>query len=159
MRFLIGIVFLINAACVSLAANPLKTSAPEMSFQIMRASDPACEPICPEWIYAQGEIKPSTVAKFRQVLMLVGKSKLAIILTSGGGDVRSALAMGREIRRRQLTVGVGAAYPIACKTEDAFCTKDLKPKQPGRGWISNDGSYCASAYFCSGRWKTTCRCR
>ena len=118
---------------------------PNMSFQIMRASVPACEPDCPEWIFASGKIVAETAVQFNQTLHMIGKAPVLIIINSGGGDVRAALNMGRAIRARKMNVAVGRAYTYPCEISDPYCTKDLKPKTIGRGWISSGASYCASA--------------
>ena len=131
------------------AATPQKksivTQSRDMSFEIMRASRPECEPNCPEWIYAEGEIVTSTSTKFDQILRAAGKVPLLLVIQSGGGDVRAALAMGRAIRAHKMNVAVGYAFALACDGEDLFCNETLKLKQISRGFLSTQPSYCASA--------------
>ena len=134
----------------SFAAKAVKTlpapqqKSKQMSFEIMRASKPECEPNCPQWIYAEGEIVAGTVAKFNRVLKFAGKSPL-LVIQSGGGDVRAALSMGRTLRSRKMNVAVGYAFSLACSNDDKFCNETLKSKQISRGFLSTQASYCASA--------------
>ncbi len=57
--------FALTAATLSNAAAAPSPLAEPMSFVLMRASGPACDPDCPEWIAAQGEIKPGAANVFR----------------------------------------------------------------------------------------------
>ena len=133
-------------AATKIKKSPVvKTQPQEMTFQIMRASMPACEPNCPEWIYAEGDIVPGTAARFNQTLNAAGKAPLLLVIESGGGDVRAALNMGRSIRAHKMNVAIGRAYTFPCSAEGSFCTKDLKPKTVARGWISPGVGFCASA--------------
>jgi hypothetical protein len=117
----------------------------DMSFQIMRANKPECEPNCPQWIYAEGDIVAGTAAKFNRVLRAAGKLPLLLVIQSRGGDVRAALTMGRAIRARKMNVAVGYAFSLACPSDDKFCNDTLKSKQISRGFLSSQASYCASA--------------
>ena len=122
-----------------------KFKAHDMSFQIMRANKPECEPNCPQWIYAEGDIVAGTAAKFIQVLRTAGKTPLLLVIQSRGGDVRAALTMGKAIRARKMNVAVGSAFSLTCPSGDKFCNETLKSKQISRGFLSNQASYCASA--------------
>ena len=123
----------------------VRLKSQEMTFQIMRASKTECEPNCPEWIYAEGEIVAGTVAKFNQTLKIAGKAPLLLLIQSGGGDVRAALRIGGIIRSHKMNVAVGYAFALTCDAKDVFCTETLKPKQITRGFVSTQPSYCASA--------------
>ena len=118
--------------------------AHDMTFQIMRANKPECEPNCPQWIYAEGDVVAGTAAKFNQVLRMAGKVPL-LVIQSRGGDVRSALTMGKAIRARGMNVAVGYALSLACPSDDKFCSETLKSKQISRGFVSSQASFCASA--------------
>ncbi len=129
-------------------AQPIISALPkphDMSFQIMRANKPECEPNCPQWIYAEGDIVAGSAAKFNKVLRLAGKAPLLLVIQSRGGDVRSALTMGKAIRARKMNVAVGYAFSIACPVGDKFCSEILKSKQISRGFLSSQASFCASA--------------
>jgi hypothetical protein len=127
------------------AAMPVVRPDPEMTFQIMRASNPSCEPNCPEWIYAQGKIVGSSVAKFDKVLRTAERKPLLLVFQSGGGDVRAALSMGHVIRANKMNVAVGYAFALNCKSNDDYCEKVLKPKQISNGVLTSRPGFCASA--------------
>ena len=127
------------------AALPAVKPDPEMSFQIMRASNVACEPNCPEWIFAEGRIVGSTAGKLNQILRRAERKPLLLVIQSGGGDVRAALSMGRAIRANKMNVAVGYALSLDCKSGDDFCQKVLKPKQISNGVLTSRPAYCASA--------------
>lgn len=127
------------------AALPALKPDPEMTFQIMRASNAACEPSCPQWIYAEGRIFGATAAKFDQVLRKAERKPLLLVIQSGGGDVRAALTMGRAIRANKMNVAIGYAFVLNCKAGDDYCLKVLKSKQISNGFLTNRPGYCASA--------------
>ena len=151
MRFgvFVTLALWLAGSIAGMSATPQKkvlvTKSKDMSFQIMRANKSECEPNCPEWIYASGEIVPGTPAKFDQILRAAGKAPLLLVIQSGGGDVRAALAMGRAIRARKMNVAVGYAFALACDSTDVFCNTTLKVKKITRGFLSAQPSYCASA--------------
>ena len=121
-----------------------KSKSKVMSFEVMRASKSECEPNCPQWIYAEGEIVAETVGKFNQALRIAGGSPL-LVIQSGGGDVRAALSMGRILRARKMNVAVGYAFSLTCPSDDKFCNETLKSRKISRGFLSTQPSYCASA--------------
>lgn len=150
LAFLLALVFSFDFASAAQstpkkAALPAVKPDPEMTFQIMRASNATCEPNCPEWIYAEGRIVGSTAGKFNQVLRRAERKPLLLVIQSGGGDVRAALAMGRAIRANKMNVAVGYAFSLNCKSGDDFCEKVLKSKQISNGFLTNRPAYCASA--------------
>ena len=112
------------------AATPKKSVATvkskDMNFQIMRASKPECEPNCPEWIYAEGEIIAGTPAKFNQILRIAGKSTLPLVIQSGGGDVR-LLGSGRSRQTRRSRFGTSQPKPCIPAWPE-------RPKRQGRAW-------------------------
>lgn len=117
----------------------------DMTFRIMRGSKLECEPNCPEWIFAKGQIVPGTAKKLKEIVALAGKSPLILVVQSGGGDMKEAMTMGRFIRAHKMNVAVGFAYEFGCKEEDQFCSKTLKSRNISRGFVSTQPSYCASA--------------
>ncbi len=120
-------------------------SDPAMTFTVVRSSVPGCEPNCPQWIAAEGRIARNTGTIFKKFLAKLGKQRLPIIITSPGGDVDSALAMGQMIRARKLDVAVGGTYYAGCGP----ITKDCKlPKEQNgiyRGTATTYNAYCVSA--------------
>lgn len=98
----------------------------EMVFAIVRASNPICEPNCPEWIAADGEITSKTTKAFKAILKKVGRRNLPLLINSGGGRVDIAMAMGQIIRERQITVEVARTDYLRCGPRDKKCKPDLQ---------------------------------
>ena len=80
---------------------------PEMSFYIARGDTDACGSGCSEWIVGDGRFVFGTTDKFRAVLRKAGSRKLPVFFNSPGGEVRAATALGRLLRQRGMTAGVG----------------------------------------------------
>jgi hypothetical protein len=117
----------------------------DMIFRIMRGSKTECEPNCPEWIFAKGQIVIGSAKKLKEIVALAGKSPLTLVVQSGGGDMKEAMTMGRFIRAHKMNVAVGFAYEFRCDEDDLFCSKTLKSHNISRGFVSTQPSYCASA--------------
>lgn len=136
-----------DAARKQKKAKPATAAKPgtEMVFTIMRATDAACEPECPQWIAASGDITLRTPGKLRSALKAMGKARLPIVITSAGGSVEAALAMGAMIRERKLIVAVGASYSTGCLAGDDACKAKPGPGTVYSGVVSNHSTFCNSA--------------
>ena len=88
--------------------------SPAMTFAIVRSGIVGCEPNCPQWISAEGQIMPGSASQFRKILKQAGKLRLPVVITSPGGDVEAALAIGQMIRERKLDVLVGWTLFTGC---------------------------------------------
>ncbi len=135
-------------------AEPKKQAAPAkpkqpwelpMTVVIVRSSSPSCEPLCPEWIAAEGEITAATPAQFRKVLKRIGDRKLPVLLSSPGGNVDSALEIGRMIRKAGLDVVIGTMVFDGCAASDKKCTPPESQKGIYRGLPYTYQGYCISA--------------
>ncbi|MGF7006842.1 hypothetical protein [Aminobacter sp. BE110] len=138
--------FMTGMAAAAKKAEPVIGDIDQpMQFAIVRSNNSGCEPICPQWIWASGAIEPGTPAVFKRFLKKVGKLKLPVVLSSPGGDIDAALAMGRMIRERNLDTGVGTAYLTGCPAGERDCF--AKQKQAGVyfGVIIANNVYCNSA--------------
>ncbi len=134
-----------EAASKKKEKKPAAPSDPPMTVVIMRSSAPGCEPNCPQWIAAEGRITEQTPALFTKVLKLAGKRRLPVIITSPGGAIDSAMAIGKMIRARKLDVAVGWTLASGCRPGDKACKL---PKEQGnvyRGLVFSYHGYCASA--------------
>jgi hypothetical protein len=133
---------------IALAAkklSPAKPADPDMSFVIVRSNSNNCEPNCPEWIEAQGKIVANTSAKFSKLLANPANRRLPIVLNSFGGDLRSALAMGRLIRRYHMNTGIGRTTFDYCDPfADAKCAPSVSNRSH-RGQTTEFNAYCFSA--------------
>lgn len=115
-----------------------------MVFSIVRASNPICEPLCPEWIAADGEIAGDTAKAFKTILKKVGKRNLPLLINSGGGNVDQAMEMGRIIRKREMTVEVARTDYLRCGPRDKKCKPELG-NGIHYGYANTIGAYCYSA--------------
>ncbi len=140
---------LASAAAAAPAAKPKqvappKLTVPSMRVVIIRDSRPGCEPNCAEWISAQGEITKDTPAQFRRVFKALGAKRLPVFITSPGGSVNPALAIGRDIRKRGLDVAVERTIFQKCDAPATTC--DLAAIKDGdTGRPEPVGAACSSA--------------
>lgn len=126
-------------------SKPIQATGTPMTFSIVRSNSQYCEPVCPEWIYAEGMIVPDTVPLFKKTLKETGGRKLPLVVRSNGGDAAAAMAMGRLIRKNGLDVAVGSILFSGCTTSRFFCksSKDKFGRFAGAVEFQND--YCNSA--------------
>ncbi|WP_152980055.1 hypothetical protein [Mesorhizobium sp. 1M-11] len=127
------------------AAQQAQASGPSqpMRFAVVRSGAYSCEPNCPEWIWAEGDIGPGTAVLFKRFLKKLGGRKLPIVLQSRGGDLNAALAMGRMIRQRGLDVAVGYTTFTTCAPRQSGC--DAEKKGGYKGVAAAGFAYCYSA--------------
>lgn len=116
-----------------------------MTVTIVRSFAAGCEPLCPEWIAAEGEITMATPARFRKILKQAGKKKLPVILNSPGGRMDAAVEIGRMIRKAKLDVAVGWTNYAGCKPTDKDCKLPKDQKGIYRGIVYTGRGFCNSA--------------
>jgi hypothetical protein len=144
MRFVLSLLGALLVMLPSAFAQQATPATPPMQFRIMRGAGD-CEPNCPEWIAAQGEIKADTQQKLRRMIQSLKGRKLPIMLHSPGGHVDSGLAMGRMIREAGLTTAIGtSSLPSPCAPKDTACLTSRR-KGPLKGQFNLVRAYCASA--------------
>ena len=120
-------------------------SAEEMHVVIVRSTENGCEPLCTEWIAAQGEITSETDDAFRAVFKKLGKRRLPVVITSPGGDVDAAIAIGRMIRERRIDVVVGRTEFRGCNPKDQKCTLNEGRGADYFGTATTSWAFCDSA--------------
>jgi len=116
-----------------------------MAFSIVRTNNPVCEPDCPEWIAADGEITDKTAEAFKAILEKAGDRNLPLLVNSVGGRVDVAMAMGRLIRERGMTVEIARTDYLRCEPRDKNCKPDFK-----------DGTYYGYANLTFGVCNSAC---
>jgi hypothetical protein len=116
-----------------------------MRVVIVRNSDPACEPLCPQWIDAEGEIETTTPSLFLAVFRKMGSQKLPIVIRSPGGSIEASLIIGKMIRERGLTVAVGFTQFDSCSPADEDCKLPAGDSGVYVGRIDEVGAFCNSA--------------
>lgn len=125
--------------------KPPDNDGPPMRFAVVRSASPGCEPLCPEWISAEGTITRSTPAEFKKLLKKLGDKRLPVIVTSPGGHVEAAWELGRMLRARKLDIGVGLTRFVECAPGQKGCKLDPARKGIYSGALYAAGAYCASA--------------
>ncbi len=116
-----------------------------MNFTVLRLSSKLCEPNCPEWIAADGEITDQTPAKLTKLLNNPSYRKLPIVLNSPGGKVDAAMIMGRMIRKYGMDTGVATSMSVDCTSlQNTFnrCSSDANVHN---GVAFSAMGYCNSA--------------
>lgn len=108
------------------AAPPLLRWEQPMKVAIVRGSDKACEPTCPEWIMAEGMIDAKTPALIQSAVVKArarsGGAGPVVILHSNGGNILAALQIGYFLRAQNVATAVGKTKYKDCDPFDATCT-------------------------------------
>jgi hypothetical protein len=115
-----------------------------MTVVVVRQIGSGCEPLCAEWIAAEGEITAATPALFRKMLKRLGKRKLPVLIQSPGGNVDAAIEIGRMLRKAKLDVTVSGIVYEGCKPHVKSCRPPEADQGLYRGMPGGIG-YCASA--------------
>jgi hypothetical protein len=116
-----------------------------MKVVVVRSNYPGCEPVCPHWISAEGTITEKSPAIFRKALAKLGKLSLPVVISSPGGDVEAAMAIGDMIRARGLDVSVGWTYFSGCAPTAKDCRLPKSTKGTYSGLAMGWNGYCMSA--------------
>lgn len=119
--------------------------AEDMQVVVVRSTENGCEPLCTEWISAQGEITGKTDDAFRAMFKKLGKRRLPVVITSPGGDVDAAIAIGRMIRERRIDVVVGRTEFRGCHPRDKKCTFNEGRGADYFGTATTSWAFCNSA--------------
>ncbi len=116
-----------------------------MRVVVVRNNIGKCEPTCPQWISAEGQITAGSPAVFKKTLASLGDQKLPVVITSPGGDVDAALAIGELIRKSHLDVAVGGTYFGGCAPHKKACKLPKEQKGVYRGIVIGGQGFCVSA--------------
>jgi hypothetical protein len=116
-----------------------------MRVVVVRNSFPTCEPDCPQWISAEGEITSTTPAAFRRVFKQIGSKNLPLIIRSPGGSINAAFEIGNMVRKRKMTVAVGFTLYRGCRPDEVTCKLPKEAKGVYVGSISEYDAFCNSA--------------
>lgn len=115
-----------------------------MTVTLVRSDAPDCGADCPEWLALTGVIGPGTPALFSAALARLGRRNLPVLIDSPGGAVPAAMAMGRAIRSRRMTVAVAGTSLGDCAPADRAC---MARRRTGErpGFVAGGVAACASA--------------
>lgn len=142
-----GLVLWLLCLCLGTSALAAGANGPDssaMRFVVVRSSDAGCEPTCPEWISAEGDIKANTPQLLKKTLQLLDGRKLPVVVFSSGGDSDAAMTLGRLIRRRAVGVVVGRTWFDGCRPEELDCKANDGRGARFLGRAISAGGYCAS---------------
>ncbi|UVK45176.1 hypothetical protein BPNPMPFG_000684 [Mesorhizobium sp. AR07] len=142
---LICLLALLAMGPAAFAADTAGDIGPTMRFVIVRSNDPGCEPICPEWISAEGSIEAGTPALFKRMLKTLGSRKLPVVVDSPGGNVEAALTLGRLIRKNKLDIAIGKTQFDGCLPDGTGCTENDGKGARYFGDAYAGGAMCNSA--------------
>jgi hypothetical protein len=127
------------------APAPLPIYEAPMRVVVVRNSFPTCEPDCPQWISAEGEITAATPAAFRRVFKQVGAKNLPLVIRSPGGSINAAIEIGNMVRKRKMTVAVGFTLYRGCRPDEKDCKLPKEAKGVYTGSIAEYNAFCNSA--------------
>lgn len=144
-RSVVFVCLLVGSMLSAATVRASQTDGGAMRFFVVRSGQPGCEPTCPEWISAEGTIVDESPARFKKLLKSIGNRRLPIVVTSPGGDVDAALAIGRMIRARKLEVAVGRTRFIGCQPEQQDCSDNDRKGARHIGIAYSGEAYCNSA--------------
>ena len=85
-----------------------------MVFFLATGEPDSCGPGCNVWIAAEGMFDPGATARFKTFLRSVKNTTPPIFFDSTGGALSEALSIGRILRERNMTAGIGRTFPTAC---------------------------------------------
>jgi hypothetical protein len=134
--------------------NSPKTSLPPiekvefakaMTFSVLRLSNAQCNPLCAQWIAADGEITDQTPAKLERLLANPGYRKLPILISSPGGRVYAAMKMGRLIRKYGMNTAVAQSAGLGCSLTETCVTLGIKDEVIHIGYVISNVGFCNSA--------------
>lgn len=107
------------------AGDPVRSLPMQFSFR-QEGPATACGDKCRMWISATGMIKPDTVRDFEVFAAKNNIRGATIAFDSEGGSVLGAIALGRAIRRFDMTTTVGKTIDLPASGKEARAT--LSPR-------------------------------
>ena len=145
----VGLAVPVQAASASDSDKTLAAlnKIPPMEFFVARGAPDACGPGCDSWIAAEGRIVADTPARLRAVLDKRGKRNLPIFFASPGGKGYEGLAIGRILRQRKMTAGVGRTVLANCLPAKSIgdCSKLLREKPDAEAALWTRAVSCNSS--------------
>jgi len=118
-----------------------------MVFFVATGAPNACGPGCSEWIAAEGAFDREAHQRLREFLASQNRKDLPIFFHSGGGIIGSSVLVGRMLRERRMTDGVGQTLPEGCRyapMTDAACRELMRSGREIKARLLFSGARCAS---------------
>jgi hypothetical protein len=134
---------------------PRAAQAHPVVFYVAKGASDSCGPGCDTWIAIEGQIDGSAAARFRKFLQPLRSRNLPIYVTSPGGNLEQALAMGTFLHEKPAVVRVARTVVKECGFEAQDREVCLKLKRSGREltgdlWTRNAICNSACPYFLLG---------
>lgn len=119
-RALAALTFVLTLAGTAISANATDYArALPMHFTLHYDESGVCRSPCRPWVSAVGMIKPETPRDFEQFAQRNALRGATIAFDSEGGSVLGAIALGRAIRRLDMTTTVGRPEVLSSGGERA----------------------------------------
>ena len=136
-----------------LVPRPLQTHP--VVFYVAKGAPDSCGQGCDSWIAIEGQIDGSAAARFRKFYKPLRDRNLPIYITSPGGNLEQALAMGTFLHEKPAVVRVARTIVRECGFEAQDSDVCIKLKQSGRAltgdlWTRNAICNSACPYFLLG---------
>ena len=125
------------------AFTPSEAKTP-MTVTLVRSDAASCGTDCPEWLALTGVIGLETPARLSAALARLGRRNVPVLVDSPGGGVEPAMAMGRVIRSRGMTVAVAGTSLDDCAAADRACAARQRAGER-TGFVAGGVAACASA--------------
>ena len=140
-------------ATVRPSARPLQTHP--VVFYVAKGAPDACGRDCDTWIAIEGQIDSGAAARFRKFFKPLQDRNLPIYITSPGGNLEQALAMGTFVHAKPAVMRVARTVVRECGFEAQDSDVCIKLKQSGREltgdlWTRNAICNSACPYFLLG---------
>jgi hypothetical protein len=124
-------------------------------FYVAKGAPDTCGSGCDTWIAMEGQIDNGAATRFRRFLQPLRHRNLPIYITSPGGNLEQALAMGTFLHEKPAVVRVARTIVKECGFEAQDSDVCLKLKRSGREltgdlWTRNAICNSACPYFMLG---------
>jgi hypothetical protein len=118
-------------------------------FYLAKGEPGACGEGCSEWIAAEGYFDRGAALRLRALIARIPGQAPPIYFQSHGGIQATAMSIGRLLRRRGMTAGVGKTIAEGCAAPTGeqvqVCQKLKSSGQTLAAELRAAGSYCNSA--------------
>lgn len=137
----------VTFACLNRASAQPKLEP--MIFFVAKGEPNACGPGCSEWIAAEGDFEgPAVEHRFRAFLDSLTERDLPVFFNSFGGVIGQARVLGRILRERRMTAGVGESVPDECRDRglaNESCRRIMQSSHELKARLRTSGAACYSA--------------
>jgi hypothetical protein len=140
-----GLVLLVTALPAATARAQAVPAQPPKLFYVAKGGPDACGNNCSEWIASEGPIGIGSAERLRAFLAQAGRQKLPIFFESGGGSIDEAFKIGRILRQKGLSAGIGRTRPETCANDnEKSCIESKKSGKTLISELTGDKARCNS---------------